>query len=305
MSKIGLVDVDSKIPNLALMKISAWHKKKGDEVSFYQPLFDSPDKIYGSKVFDYTEDYCYYPDIIVEKGGIGYNMKKLPSDIEGIYPDYDLYNCGYAMGFATRGCVRNCPWCVVPEKEGNIKAVADIYNFWRGQKEMVLLDNNLTAEPKHFEKILNQIIKERIKIDFNQGLDIRLIDRGKAQLLSKILIWKQLRFAWDSMDEEKDVKRGIKILDQAGIKRYRLMFYVLVGYDTSYQEDFYRVETLRQMGIDPFVMVYNKKSDLLLQEYARWNNRFYFRGKPFKGFLVYRGYGNLADKLDELGYEGL
>jgi hypothetical protein len=147
--KIGLVDVDGKIPNLVLMKLSAWHKAKGDEVKIYDPLFDKPDRIYASKVFDFTPDYHYYPACEVIKGGTGYDLAaKLPPEVEKMYPDYSLFGCGYAMGFTTRGCIRKCPFYLVPRKEGAIKVVGDIYDFWRGQENLMLLDNNLTALPR-------------------------------------------------------------------------------------------------------------------------------------------------------------
>jgi len=271
--KIGLVDVDSKIPNLALMKISAYHKLKDDTVNWYKPIFDKPDKIYTSKIFNFTPDYKYYPESVeVIKGGSGYSLKTiLPLEIENIYPNYKLYNCKYAMGFTTRGCIRNCPFCIVPEKEGYIRPVAEIYDFWNGQKELMLLDNNLTAHDDHYKLILNQLIKEKIKTDFSQGLDIRLITPEKARLLSKVKLFKQIHFAFDWINIEKQVREGIKILNENGIKSYKLMFYVLIGYNTTPAEDLYRVELLRSLRVDPFVMPYNK-SNKYQKNFARWVN---------------------------------
>ena len=271
--RVGLVDVDSKMPNLALMKISAYHKKQGNKVKFYQPLFDNPDVIYSSKIFDFTPDYQYYPnDVEIVKGGSGYNLnKKLDKEIEKQYPDYNLYDCDYAIGFTTRGCVRNCDFCIVPEKEGKIKAVNDIYDFWDGQEKLKLLDNNLTAHRKHFKLILNQLIKENIKTDFSQGLDIRLIKPEQAELLSKVKLWGQIHFAFDHIDDEKAVRKGIDILVENGVKKYKLMFYVLIGFDSTPEEDLYRVELLRDLGVDPFVMPYNKSDDYQ-RKFARWVN---------------------------------
>ena len=162
--QVGIVDVDSKIPNLALMKLSAWHKARGDNVKLHDPLFDQPDRIYASKIFDFTPDYAYYPaDCEICKGGTAYSLTEaLPPEVESIYPDYSLFNCDYAMGFTTRGCIRKCKFCLVPRKEGKIRAVADIYDFWQGQQNMNLLDNNLTGLPEQFERICKQLIKDSL-----------------------------------------------------------------------------------------------------------------------------------------------
>lgn len=269
--KIGIASIDSKIPNLALMKISAYHKSRGDRVELFNPLFSPYDLVYASKVFTDKPDDLYLPDNTI-KGGSGYDLKSvLPTEIESIYPDYSLFNCEYAIGFTSRGCIRNCPWCIVPKKEGKIKAVADIYQFWHGQSHLKLLDGNLTALPDHFEKILNQLIKEKIYVDFNQGLDIRLLTPEMAKLLSIVRLWKQIHFAWDSMSYEHAVRRGIHILSSFGMYRNKVMFYVLIGFDTTPEEDLYRVEVLRGLNIDPFVMPFNRR-DEYQRKFARWVN---------------------------------
>lgn len=271
--QVRLIDIDSKIPNLALMKISAYHKQNGDNVDFYNPLLDNPDKVYASKIFDFTDDYSYFPNNSKTiKGGSGYSLDKtLGDEIENQYPDYSLYNCEYAMGFTTRGCVRNCDFCIVPEKEGKIRVTNDIYDFWNGQNKLKLLDNNLTAHKKQFDKILNQLIKEDIKTDFSQGLDIRLITPEQARLLSKVRLWGQIHFAFDSPSIENQVRKGIKILKDNGVKPYKLMFYVLIGFDTTKEEDLHRIRVLDNLGVDPFVMSYDK-SDSYQKDFARWVN---------------------------------
>lgn len=269
---VCLVDVDSKIPNLAMMKISAYHKARGDTVKFYEPLFDQPDIVYASKVFDFTPDYQYFPvGCEVVRGGTGYDLTtQLPGEIEAQYPDYSLYSCDYAIGFTTRGCVRDCSFCVVPQKEGKIRPAGDIYDFWNGQDRLMLLDNNLTALPSKFEKTCQQLIKHRVKTDFSQGLDIRLIDDDMAKLLAKVRLWKQIHFAFDHPDTEAEVVNGIKILTKY-MSASRLAFYVLIGYDTTPEEDLYRVELLRSMKVDPFVMPFNK-ADRYQRDFARWVN---------------------------------
>lgn len=272
--RIGLVDVDSKIPNLALMKISAWHKSQGDSVEIYDPMFrPKVDRIYASKVFNFTPDYPYFPqDTEIVKGGTGYDLhNKLPNEIEGIYPDYKIFGCDYAVGFTTRGCIRKCKFCVVPEKEGQIRVVGDIYDFWRGQSHLMLLDNNLTALPEQFERICKQLAKEKVKVDFSQGLDIRLITADMAKLLSRVRLWKSVHFAFDSIKLESAVKKGIETLAKNGVKPYKLMFYVLIGFDSTPEEDLYRVELLRSLKVDPFVMPFDKHNEYQ-RRFARWVN---------------------------------
>jgi len=270
---IGIVAVDSKIPNLALMKLSTWHKAQGDSVKVYEPLFDRPDRLYASKVFNFTADYAYFPaDVEIVRGGTGYDMAvELPAEVEAMYPDYDLYQCDYAMGFTTRGCIRRCPFCVVPAKEGPIRAVGDIHDFWRGQERLMLLDNNLTALPDHFELVVKQLIKERVKVNFSQGLDIRLLTLEMAQLLSQVRLWKRIHFAWDDVSIEASVRKGIETLQTGGVSLHDVTFYVLVGFNSTPAEDLHRVETLRGLGVNPFVMPFNKQ-DRYQRRFARWVN---------------------------------
>lgn len=286
--KVSLVDVDSKIPNLALMKVSAHYKSIGDNVKLYDPLFDKPDLIYASKVFNFTPDFDYYPEgVQVIKGGTGYDITKtLPDEIENICPDYDLYNnMDYALGFTTRGCVRQCSFCYVPKKEGKIRVVGDIYDFWRGQKHMMLLDNNLTAMPEQFEKICRQLIKEKIKTDFSQGLDIRLITPEMAKTLSKVKLWKQIHFAFDNVKLEQQVRRGIEILTSNGVAAHKLMFYVLIGFDSTPEEDLYRVELLRSLKVDPFVMPYDRSNEYQ-RRFTRWcNHKAIFKSVPWEKYV--------------------
>ena len=256
---IGLVDVDSKIPNLALMKISAHHKKKGDEVEFYNPMFNY-EKVYMSKIFTYTRDYMYpiNADTVV-KGGSGCDLSaELPEEIENIKPDYDLYNIDYAMGFTTRGCIRNCDFCLVPEKEGKIKSVADIYDFWDGQETIMIMDNNLTAHNKQFNFILDQLIEEQVDVNFSQGLDIRLINKKKAKKLSHLNLKhnRVIHFAFDDIQDKELVEKNIKILLDNGVKYYRMTFYVLIGFNSTPKEDLERINLLKKYKVNPFVMPY-------------------------------------------------
>lgn len=271
--QVSLVDLDSKIPNLALMKLSAWHKQQGDSVTWHNPLAGKVDRLYIAKVFDFSPDYEYIPQgVEVVKGGSGYDLtNKLPAEVEAIYPDYDLYGCDYAIGFTSRGCIRKCPFCIVPRKEGKPHVVGDIHSFWHGQRNLMLLDNNLTALPAHFELICKQLIENGIYTDFNQGLDIRLITPDMARLLSQVKLWKAIHFAFDNVKDEAAIRRGLATLKENGVKGYKLMFYVLIGFNSTPEEDLYRVETLRGLGVDPFVMPFNK-FDPYQKAFARWVN---------------------------------
>lgn len=272
--KIGLLQVDGKYPNLALMKLATWHKKQGDEVHFYQPIDGVQyDRVYASKVFDFTPDYQYpiTADEIV-RGGTAYSITdKLPEAVEHTCPDYQMFECDYAMGFTSRGCIRNCSFCLVPRKEGKIEAVADIYEFWKEQKFLRLLDNNLTALPEHFMKITQQMIDEGVKVDFSQGLDLRLITPEMARRLSKVKLWKAVHFAFDNVKDEKAVMNGLAILKDNGVKMYNVMVYVMIGFNSTPEEDLYRCEVLRETGAMPFVMPFNK-FDPYQKAFTRWAN---------------------------------
>jgi len=284
--KVGLIDVDSKIPNLALMKLSAYYKKIFKyEVELTGPLFiDKFDMIFASKVFRYS----YMPILPewVNLGGAGIDLKaKLNNRIEHMMPDYSLYECSYAIGFTSRGCDRKCPWCVVPRMEGKWHAVSDIYEFWSGQNRIMLLDNSLNTNDEHFEKILNQLIKENIEVDFGQGLDIRYLDDKQADLLSRLRLWKRIHFAWDSIETEPFVRRGISILIKHGLK-YRSIFYVLIGFNSTHEDNLYRVELLRDLGVDAFVMPYNK-FDEYQRKFARWvNHKAIFKSVKWEHYNV-------------------
>jgi len=273
--KVGLIDIDSKIPNLALMKLSAYHKQSGHQVELTSPLFANQngyDLIIASKIFDYT------PMPILPRhtqiGGSGYDLKKKLADpVEHLYPDYGLFGCDYAIGYTSRGCNRRCPFCIVPKKEGKFKIVCDdIREFWCGQNHLVFLDNSMNTDEDHFCRILTQLMRMGIRVDFSQGLDIRHLTDIQALALSQLKTWGQtpFRFAWDLMSIEKQVRRGIGILGKAKLKS-KSMFYVLIGFDTTPEEDLYRVEILRGLGVEPFVMPFNKFNQYQ-KDFTRWVN---------------------------------
>jgi len=297
--KIGLFDIDSKYHNLALMKLSAYHKNKGDEVGFYEPIL-SPiyDKVYVSKIFSKKNiNEGYIPEDCVI-GGSGFNSKtNLPDDIEHTKPDYFLYNLNYSLGFTTRGCIRNCGFCIVRQKEGNIKEHAEIEEFLNLKSNIVvLLDNNFLALSSHIKKLQKYIEKGWI-MDFNQGFDIRLINKENAELLFKVKHYKQIHFAWDQMICEKEVKEGLKILFKAGIKPYKIMVFILCNYDTDFIEDIYRFEELLSLGVDPFVMIY-ENGNKNIRNFARWVNKRIYKVCEWKDYdMANKRLKKIAERL--------
>lgn len=280
--KIGLIDVDGhNYPNLPLMKLSAWHKSKGDDVEILFPMFRY-DKVYMSKVFDFTPDYntAIYADEIVA-GGTGYNLTSaLPDEVENIFPDYSIYNTNNtAYGFLTRGCPRACTFCIVSEKEGKKSyQVANIDNFYNGQKYIELLDPNILACKDHM-KLLRQIKNTGAWINFNQGLDARFLTDKNTEIIKSMKI-KMIHFAWDYMKNENIIIDKLKrFKEQSKIDFRRLRVYVLTNFDTTHEQDIYRVEILKSMGYDPYIMVYDKhKAPAITKQLQRYvNNKIIFR----------------------------
>ena len=214
---IGILAVDSNYPNLALMKISAWHKARGDNVEWYNPLC-SYDKVYMAKVFSFTPDYGYYINADqVEKGGTGYDISKLlPVEVDRIIPDYDLYNIDktLAYGFLTRGCPNRCKWCVVPQKEGSIAPYMDVEEIAHERKNIILMDNNVLASEYGLQQI-EKIIRLKLRVDFNQGLDARLVTDEVARLLVKVKWIKRIRFGCDTPGQITECERATALISAA------------------------------------------------------------------------------------------
>lgn len=284
--KIGLIDVDGhNFPNLALMKISAYHKAIGDTVEWCFPM-SHYDIVYQAKVFDdtYSPDIEWIPNADkVIKGGTGYGLdNKLPYNIEHIYPDYALYpdlTRDTAYGFLTRGCPRGCGYCVVAAKEGRKSyKVADLDEFWRGQKNIELLDPNLLACREHLD-LLEQLVESRACVNFNQGLDIRLTNEDNIRLLNAIKI-KEIHFAWDNpKDDLKPYFERYKALAKHKPHGKYGTVYCLTNFGSTMEQNLYRIYTLRDLGYDPYVMIYDKpNAPREIRDLQRWvNNRFIFR----------------------------
>lgn len=313
--KIGLIDIDhSRFPNIALMKISAWHKQLGNSVEWYTP-FEHYDEVFVSKVFSFSEDWR--EPINADKviyGGTGYqisnhngkevfyytnseNLKlsargisqtgryfsiELPQDIEHIYPDYSIYPMytkDTAYGFLTRGCPRGCAFCHVGDKEGKMSyKVADLSEFYRGQKNIVLCDPNILA-CKEWKPLLQQLIDSNAYVDFNQGLDIRMMTEEKAEMLSKIKI-KEIHFAWDRYEDKELVLPRLEMFAKYSnlVGKHNAIVYTLVNFDTTLEQDLERIYTLRKMGYWAYVMIYDKEHcNPIYKDLSRWvNNRFIF-----------------------------
>lgn len=307
--KIGLIDVDShNFPNIPLMKISAYHKAKGDDVEWCVPLFHY-DIVYVSKVFgsEYTTmDMTVINADKIVYGGTGFAIKvvdgkeeyektndgTLPHEIEHIYPDYDLYpelTKDKAFGFLTRGCPNGCPFCVVTKKEGREShKVADLSEWWNGQKEIILLDPNLLACKQHIE-LLEQLANSGAYVDFTQGLDARFITEKNLDVISKIKI-KTIHFAFDFMKFEKQIIKGLELAKQRlNLKDSNSIVYMLTNFDTTIKEDFYRLKTIQSLGYLPDVRIYRKNSlpkRHILRDLQRWcNNRLLYRSCAFLDYV--------------------
>lgn len=277
---IGLIDVDSKMVNLALMKISAWHKAQGDSVSWFNPLFEKPDRVYASKVFKFSQDWQYWPDCPVIQGGTGYDIKStLPSEIEAAAPDYSIYpDCDYSIQFFSRGCIRRCPFCVVHEKEGNIKAVEPMALNPHGSR-IEVFDNNFFANPE-WKNAVNWLKKVNQPVNFH-GIDIRIMTDEHAQALMSLRMYKQIHIAWDNC-KENILERLESILKI--IPAWKVMCYVLIGYNSTPNEDLFRVRKLDELGVSPFAMPFDKK-DVYQKRFARWvNHKGIFKTVKFEDY---------------------
>ena len=291
MQKIGLVDVDGHhFPNLALMKLSAWHKSQGDRVEFADPMFGHYDRVYMSKVFTFTPD-CpdYYPCEVV-RAGTGYKdyTTTLPDEIEHCCPDYSLYGVDEAYGFLTRGCVNRCPWCIVPHKEGSIRPASPLREFIGDKRRAVLLDNNVLASDFGLEQI-EEIVRMGISVDFNQGLDARRAcdDAFILDLLSRVKWMNQIRFACDRMSQMETVAKCVKELGRRGVKPYRIFVYCLIQ---DVDDALERINALRKLGVLPFAQPYrdfdnNVEPTNEQKRLARWcNHRAIFKSVEFKNY---------------------
>ena len=302
--KIGLIDIDHhNFPNLAQMKLSAYHKSIGDDVEWCDGL-SNYDRVYISKVFTSSTDYIQHLNAEeVIRGGTGYAIhgaggetynkdhdKPLPYEIEHIMPDYSIYSIkDKAYGFLTRGCPRGCNFCIVGKKEGlkSVK-VADVEEFWNGQRNIVLLDPNILACRDH-ESLLDKLAWTSAWIDITQGLDARLLTDANIEALNNLRM-KEVHFAWDRYEDGHFIiPKFERFAQKSRINPHNRIVYVLTNYDTTHQQDLERIYTLRSIGFYPYVMIYDKdNAPKVTRRMQRWcNNRFIFASCP--SFSDYQG----------------
>lgn len=288
---IGLFDVDSKIPNLPLMKLSAWHKQRGDETELYMPIRHSMyDRIYASKIFNFSDGSMITDDMIT--GGTGFNNKNnLPPGVDEMDPDYSLYGYPHNIGFAMRGCRFKCSFCVVPEKEGKARSESSISKIWtqRTSNFLVLLDNDFFGNP-NWKECIEEIKEYKLKVNFSQGLNIRIISERQAEALASVNFAsasgknKSVTFAWDNIKDERTIRRGFKRIMEAGLKPYQVQFYVLIGYDSTPEEDMHRVMEIHKWDADPFVMAYDRTNEYQ-RKFQRWvNHKALFKSISFEEY---------------------
>lgn len=280
------------------MKISAWLQENYNEVVDIELIRGLPntaplypyDQVYISTIFyqnkEKVEDYVrqFPKDSDIAIGGSGWDFTTNLSDyIEHMMPDYSLYDLNYSMGFTSRGCIRKCEFCVVPEKEGTIHDNAPVTEFLHGDHDRVLLlDNNFQASPRWRDN-LTYLIDHKIKVNFNQGLDARLVTEEFASMLAASLCYdwkfktKGAHLAFDDPRLEKPLLRALNLFENAGMVPKRFMVYVLVGFNTTYEQDLERVNTIIEAGAVPYIMRYNQTNDPYLKHLARYINRKYYQ----------------------------
>lgn len=292
MKKIGIYQVDGtryqgvQFPNIPLMKISSFYKGVGYSVEKYEgPLFANQyEKIYASKIFSFSPMPEITDNMIIGGTGIDF-YNKLSEEIEASQLDWSIYpNTPFHYGFSMKGCRFKCDFCCVPKKEGrpyNYNSIDEILTNPSGKRNLMLMDNDFFGG-ENWQANLLRIQELKLKVCFVQGLNIRIISERQANILANINYYnskfnkRYLSFAWDRFEDERVIIRGIERCNKAGIPSKNMQFFVLIGFDTSPEQDSYRVEMLRKLGCMPFVMPYNKDNQYQ-KAYARYvNNRIIF-----------------------------
>lgn len=315
--KIGLIGLDGKLPNLALMKLSTYWQRQGAQVFLNDAVPRDADRVYVSVIFAKNRRKAealrthFTGEVLF--GGTGWDLTTvLPDEIEACRPDFALYSADEierriqggigsrakkrvkaeeivtaGLGFLNRGCVRTqaaCPFCVVPSKEGSLRRVADLDEIINpASNRLILLDNNLTAAPDGVA-VLEEIARRNLVVDITQGIDVRLLTPEFAEALGRVKLWRSLHFAWDQPQHEAAVRRGIGILSRY-VRKGKQMCFMLVGFRSSWEEDIHRFETLVGEKVDPYVMLYNHgRDDLRLKHFARWVNARIYKVASFEQY---------------------
>ncbi len=271
--KIGLLNLEPKYKNLALEKLRLYYSEQGNDVEDYFAL-EHYDKVYASSIFTFTKKAIVPQGAIC--GGSGFDLTTvLPPEIESVKPHLNF-------GFTTRGCIRNCPFCIVPQKEGGVKVVGGLFDLWDGKSKLItLFDNNILALPDHFMGICCESHLLNVTLDFNQGLDHRLLTPEIVKLLAQIS-HKEYHLAFDHPSYQKSVDKAINLMQAEGIKR--CAWYVLVGYNTTLKEDLDRLNHLKERNQNAYVQRY--KREPIYIPLARWANQHHiFQAMSFEEYL--------------------
>lgn len=292
--RVGLYNLEPKIVNTAMMQVSSYHKRRGDDVEPYSPLFlDTYDKVYCFSLFDFTPKHYVKPEM--HCGGTGFDIhSRLPPEIESCDYDWSLYpKCDFSLVWFSRGCIRNCSFCCVRQKEGFIHPVEPRNLNPRG-KHIKVMDNNFFAN-KEWRSSVKQLLEWDQPVDM-QGVDVRIMTREMAEALNKLRHHKQIHIAWDNPRDNLKPKLE-KVLET--IKPHKLMCYVLIGYWSTEEEDLRRVETLRSLKIDPYVMVYDKR-DWYQRNFRDWVNGYAtFRSCSWAQWRKYAKKGDPSKAMQE------
>lgn len=294
--RIGLIDVDGhNFPNFALMKISAYHKKIGDNVEWCDPIFGEYDIVYASKIFTFSSDFnfCGIRTSKIIKGGTGYNVKsRLPLEIDELnILDYSIYpQYPFSVQFFSRGCIRNCGFCLVREKEGIIRSVTP-HSLNENGKWIEVLDNNFFAN-NSWRISGKYLLDANLPINFH-GVDVRILDEEQCEFLNKIRLKKGIHIAWDF--PEVDLTSRLKMACKY-VNPYKFTCYILVGFNSTIEQDLRRIDICRGLGINPFIMPYrdfsdNNKPSQYSKDLARWvNNKIIFKSTTFEEFSPRKGF---------------
>lgn len=292
--RIGLIDIDSHAqkkrnrasvyPNLALGKLAAYHKQRGDEVLWYNPLVGHCDKVYVSKIFNFSPDYQYpiYADEII-RGGTGYSLTAtLPQEIDDLQPDFSIYPCvpkDTAYGFLTRGCPNHCAWCVVPRKEGIIRPYWDIDRIANGKKKVILMDNNILAAGEYAHEQLRRIASRGYQIDFNQAIDARLVTPQFAEELAAVKWIKRIRFGCDTYAQIKECERAMSLISSSGYKKEYFLYTMIGGKKRKDESD---EEWNKRLFAENYKRINHWRQSLVLHRGNRGGYNAYPYAQPYR-----------------------
>lgn len=302
MHHIGLIDADNTgFPNLALMKLAKYHKIAGDTVEWYTPL-EKYDAVYISKVFTFTKEngYIIDNDTPVWRGGTGYGMDRpstddLPEKVDMLQPDYSIYpyiDKNTAYGFLTRGCPNRCSWCFVPTKEGKTRPYMDVEEIAQDRKRLILMDNNILASGYYGRDQIVKIIDKGYRVDFNQAMDARLVDKDTADLLARVKWIRFIRFACDTKKQIDYCSAAIQMIRDKGFNGQFMIYTMLHGDISECIERINIFKAMRNVNVmaQPYIDATGTKPPQWQKDMARWaNRRWLFRSCDFEDYIPRKG----------------